>query len=164
MVLEARTWDFRIAIDFVKRLDVARSYGRRSSGFDRSGTCEPSSARVRRRSSVTVEATDISFETVHVGFVADRRCFVLLRGRCRGARPSSCATVCIKLLHKPHTPGCPKLTNEVQHLVKVLSWEKDMDMSPLKRGVKLPDYKPRDTRSAKLRQVWIARHRQWLGS
>ena len=60
--------------------------------------------------------------------------------------------------------GGPKLTNEVQHLVKVLSWEKDMDMSPLKRGVKLPDYKPRDTRSAKSRQVWIARHRQWLVS
>ena len=33
-----------------------------------------------------------------------------------------------------------------------------MDMSPLKRGVRLPDYKPRDTRSAKSRQVWIARH------
>ena len=39
-------------------------------------------------------------------------------------------------------------------LVKVLSWERVMDMSPLKRGVRLPDYKPRDTRSAKSRQVW----------
>ena len=50
-----------------------------------------------------------------------------------------------------------KLTNEVQHLVKVLSWERVMDMSPLKRDVKWPDYKPRDTRSAKSRQIWIAR-------
>ena len=56
--------------------------------------------------------------------------------------------------------GFSKLTNEVQHLVKVLSWERVMDMSPLKRGVRLPDYKPRDTRSAKSRQVWIARHLQ----
>ena len=42
----------------------------------------------------------------------------------------------------------PKLTNEVQHLVKVLSWESVMDMSPLKSGVRLPAYKPRDARSA----------------
>ena len=60
------------------------------------------------------------------------------------------------------TPGFPKLTNEVQHLVKVLSWENIMDMSPLKKGVRLPDYIPWDTQSAKSRQVWIARHRQWL--
>ena len=53
--------------------------------------------------------------------------------------------------------GFSKLTNEVQHLVKVLSWERVMDMSPLKSDVKWPDYKPRDTQSAKLRQIWIAR-------
>ena len=40
-------------------------------------------------------------------------------------------------------PGCPKLTNEVQHLVKVLSWENVMARSPLKSGVRLPAYKPR---------------------
>ena len=39
-----------------------------------------------------------------------------------------------------------------------------MDMSPLKSDVKWPDYKPQDTQSAKSRQVWIARHRQLLGS
>ena len=64
----------------------------------------------------------------------------------------------------PPCPGFSKLTKEVQHLVKVLSWERVMDMSPLKSDVKWPDYKPRDTRSAKSRQVWIARHLQWLGS
>ena len=43
-------------------------------------------------------------------------------------------------------PGFPKLTNEVQHLVKVLSWESVMVMSPLKSGVSLPVYKPRGAR------------------
>ena len=52
----------------------------------------------------------------------------------------------------------PKLTNEVQHQVKVLSWEQNIGISPLKSGVKWPVYAPRDTRSAKSRQVWIARH------
>ena len=32
--------------------------------------------------------------------------------------------------------GIGMVTNEVQHLVKVLSWERVMDMSPLKRGVR----------------------------
>ncbi len=58
----------------------------------------------------------------------------------------------------------PKLTNEVQHLVKVLSWEDDIGMSPLKNAVKWPDYTPWDTRSVKLRQLWIARHQPWLGN
>ena len=57
-----------------------------------------------------------------------------------------------------------KFTNEVQHLVKVLSWEELIDMSVSSRGVRLPDYMPRDYRSAKSQQVWIARHQQWLGS
>ena len=61
-------------------------------------------------------------------------------------------------------PGFPKLTNEVQHLVKVLSWESITDMSPLKKGVQLPAYKPRGGRSGRSQQLWIARHRQWLGS
>ncbi len=60
--------------------------------------------------------------------------------------------------------GHSKFTNEVQHLVRVLSWESIMDMSPLKSDVKLPVYKPRVDRSGKSLQVWIARHRQLLGS
>ena len=58
----------------------------------------------------------------------------------------------------------PKFTNEVQHLVKVLPWETNINNSPLKNDVKLPDYVPRDTHSAKSRQVWIARHRRLLES
>ena len=58
----------------------------------------------------------------------------------------------------------PKLTNEVQHLVKVLAWENIIGMSPLKNGVKWPVYEPRDRQSAKSRQVWIARHQQLLES
>ncbi len=64
---------------------------------------------------------------------------------------------------RPRKPTS-KFTNEVQHLVRVLSWESIMDMSPLKSDVKLPVYKPRVDRSGKSLQVWIARHRQWLGS
>ncbi len=58
----------------------------------------------------------------------------------------------------------PKLTNEVHHLVRVLSWESIMDMSPLKSGVRLPVYIPRGARSGRSLQVWFARHRQLLGS
>ncbi len=39
--------------------------------------------------------------------------------------------------------GYPKLTNEVQHLSKVLLWENITIKSTLKSGVKLPDYVPR---------------------
>ena len=46
--------------------------------------------------------------------------------------------------------GFAKFTNEVQHLVKVLSWEEVTDISVLKRGVRLPDYMPRDYRSAQI--------------
>ena len=60
------------------------------------------------------------------------------------------------------TLGSPKFTNEVQHLVKVLPWDATRHNSPLKTAVKWPAYTPRDTRSAKLRQLWIARHRRWL--
>ena len=35
---------------------------------------------------------------------------------------------------------------------------------PLKNDVRFPDYTTRDSRSAKSRQVWIARHRQSLES
>ena len=60
--------------------------------------------------------------------------------------------------------GRPKLTNEVQHRVKVLSWESVMARSPLKSGVRLPAYKPRGGRSGRSLQIWVARHRPWLGS
>ena len=59
--------------------------------------------------------------------------------------------------------GSPKFTNEVQHLVKVLPWDATIHISPLKTAVKWPAYTPRDTRSAKLRQLWIARHRGGSG-
>ena len=58
--------------------------------------------------------------------------------------------------------GSPKFTNEVQHLVKVLPWDATIHNSPLKTAVKWPAYTPRDTLSAKSRQLWIARHRLWL--
>ena len=61
-------------------------------------------------------------------------------------------------------PGFPRLTNEVQHLVRVLPWEIDTVTSPLKSGVRLPDYMPRPVRSGRSLQVWIARHRRSLGS
>ena len=57
-----------------------------------------------------------------------------------------------------------KVTNEVQHLVRMGPWESYIDKSPLKRGVRLPDYKPRGARSGRSLQIWIARHRQLLGS
>ena len=31
-------------------------------------------------------------------------------------------------------------------------------------GFGLPTYKPQERRSGKSQQVWIARHRRWLGS
>ena len=44
--------------------------------------------------------------------------------------------------------GFVRLTNEVQHLVKVLPCEERITNSPLKSGVRWPDYKARDTASA----------------
>ena len=64
----------------------------------------------------------------------------------------------------PTGDGFPRLTNEVQHLVRVLPWEIDIVTSPLKSGVRLPDYRPRAVRSGRSLQVWIARHRRSLGS
>ena len=58
----------------------------------------------------------------------------------------------------------PRFPNEVQHHLKVLPWELNTARSPLKSGVKWPVFAPRDTRSGKLLQVWIAHHRQYLGS
>ena len=46
--------------------------------------------------------------------------------------------------------GFAKFTNEVQHLVTVLSWEEVTDISVSKRDVRLPDYMPRDYRSRQI--------------
>ena len=43
--------------------------------------------------------------------------------------------------------GFPRLTNEVQHLYKVLLWDKDTISLPLKSGGRLSDYVPRGARS-----------------
>ena len=62
----------------------------------------------------------------------------------------------------PRPSGFAKFTNEVQHQSKVLAWSTSrcLDMS----GFGLPTYKPQGRRSGKLLQLWIARHRRWLGS
>ena len=69
----------------------------------------------------------------------------------------SFATLC-------HPSGFPKFTNEVQHFIEVLPWDSNTNRSPLKNGVKLPDYVPPDPRSGKSLQIWIARHRPLLES
>ena len=43
----------------------------------------------------------------------------------------------------------------------MLSWERGYGHVTIEERCEWPDYKPRDTRSAKSRQVWIARHLQW---
>ena len=65
---------------------------------------------------------------------------------------------------RPCPSGFPKFTNEVQHQSRVLPWEKHLRRSPWKSDVRLPVYVPRAPRSGKSQQVWIARHRRWLGS
>ena len=60
--------------------------------------------------------------------------------------------------------GIPKFTNEVQHFIQVLPWDENIHRSPLKSGVRLPDYMPWTKRSGKSLQLWIARHRPLLGS
>ncbi len=64
----------------------------------------------------------------------------------------------------PLPSGFPKFTNEVQHFIEVLPWDSNKNRSPLKNGVKLPDYVQPDPRSGKSLQIWIARHRQLLES
>src|SRR5262249_62137661 len=57
----------------------------------------------------------------------------------------------------------PEFTNEVQHLLReVLQWETNTTSSHWKSDARLPGFKPKDTRCGKLRQLWIARHRQSL--
>ena len=58
--------------------------------------------------------------------------------------------------------GFPEFTNEVQHQIRVLPW--DTDSSRLRNDARLPAYVPRAPRSGKSLQLWIARHRRWLGS
>ena len=43
----------------------------------------------------------------------------------------------------PSLSGFPEPANEVQHLVRVLPWEPKTSKSPLKNGVRLPDYEQR---------------------
>src|SRR5882724_327965 len=68
--------------------------------------------------------------------------------------------------HIPETGvyGPPRLTNEVQHQVKVLRWENIMITSRLKTGARLPAFMKAGNRFGKSRQLWIARHRQCLAS
>ena len=58
--------------------------------------------------------------------------------------------------------GFPEFTNEVQHQIRVLPW--DTDSSRLRNDARLPAYVPRAPRSGRSLQLWIARHRRWLGS
>jgi hypothetical protein len=53
----------------------------------------------------------------------------------------------------------PEFTNEVQHQLKVLSWEQVTVTSLLKSGVRLPAFMKAGNRFGKSRQLWIARHR-----
>jgi len=85
------------------------------------------------------------------------------------------ASIPLQICYFDRICGFPKFTNEVQHQVKVLSWETDIRRSPLKSGVSsdqwsrvsmqsdLPAYKPRVPRSGKSPQVWTARHLPSLG-
>ncbi|BFU96978.1 MAG: protein of unknown function [Nitrospira sp.] len=62
-------------------------------------------------------------------------------------------------------PGFPRFTNEVQHLWgKVLQWDDTMRSSPWKTGVRLPGLAKPGKPSAKLQQLWIARHRPFCGN
>ena len=60
--------------------------------------------------------------------------------------------------------GLPRITNEVQHFIKVLPWDAATHTSTSRSDVTLPDYVPRDTPCAKSRQVWIASHQPLLVS
>ena len=49
-------------------------------------------------------------------------------------------------------------------LLRCCHGDSNTNRSPLKNGVKLPDYVPPDPRSGKSLQIWIARHRPLLES
>src|SRR3977135_832080 len=56
----------------------------------------------------------------------------------------------------------PEFTNEVQHQLKVLQWANTMVTSRSKSGARLPSFTKPANRSARSRQLWIARHRACL--
>src|ERR1044071_5280335 len=59
----------------------------------------------------------------------------------------------------------PEFTNEVQHLLRgVLQWGADTSSCHWRTDARLPAFKPKDGRSSKSRQLWIARHRRSLGN
>src|SRR5260370_33986935 len=60
--------------------------------------------------------------------------------------------------------GPPRLTNEVQHQTKVLLWANFMTTSPSTSAARWPSFAKPANRSAKSRQLWIARHRASLVS
>ena len=60
--------------------------------------------------------------------------------------------------------GSPEFTNEVQHHAKVLPWRELQPASILKTDARLPGFMKPATRSAKSRQLWIARHRRLSGA
>jgi len=60
--------------------------------------------------------------------------------------------------------GCAELKIKVQHQAKVLSWEQLTIRSPRKNATGLPVFMKTGNRSAKLLQLWIARHRASLAS
>ena len=60
--------------------------------------------------------------------------------------------------------GSPEFTNEVQHQMMVLPWPGPIDSFPWKSAARLPAYTPKGARSKKSLQLWIARHRAFLGS
>src|SRR5215472_1252954 len=49
-------------------------------------------------------------------------------------------------------PGSPEFTNEVQHLSKVLRWDRNMSTSHWRNGAGLPVFMKTGNRSAKSRQ------------
>src|ERR1700747_2073761 len=59
----------------------------------------------------------------------------------------------------------PEFTNEVQHfLEEVLRCGGATSSFPWKIDARLPGFLPMATRSGKSRQLWIARHQQFLGN
>lgn len=57
--------------------------------------------------------------------------------------------------HHPQQ-GFAEFSNEVQHLDRVLAWDRDIDSSALRSGLSLPVYGAKGPRSGKSLQPWIA--------
>jgi hypothetical protein len=61
--------------------------------------------------------------------------------------------------------GFREFTNEMQHpVLGVLQWDTAFDISIWNNAVKLPGAAKLGNRYGKSRQLWIARHRAWLGN